>query len=174
MRRLIYILILVLAVVGCKTTDTSIEKVSTDTLVTRYNEVVNIRDSVVLRDSVITNERIVIRDSVVIILDTAGNVVGKERYRDVEKESNSEKYKDNEKHSSSDTAVSDSAYHSSENIEKEKETVKEEPNFIDRLSMTVGRFALGVILGVLACVVVYLVWKFIIRGRLPWKENGES
>ena len=174
MRRLVYILMVALALVGCKTTGTYIEKVSTDTIVTRYREVVNVRDSVVLRDSTVTNVKTVIRDSVVIILDAEGNVVGKERYRDVENESNSEKYKDNEKHSSNDTVVSDSAYHSSEDIENEKDTVSNDPDFVDRLSMTVGKFTLGIILGVLACVVLYLVWKFIIRRRLTWRRNGES
>lgn len=78
MKHLLLFLTLLLFLAACHTTKT----------VSKNSEVeVIFRDSVIIRDSIIyrhltaTIDSVVIRDSVIIIKDSAGNIVGKERYR---------------------------------------------------------------------------------------------
>ena len=172
-RYAIILVVLLLMLAGCNTTRTVSDKSHSDTLITHYKEVVNIRDSVILRDSTIYSEIVNIHDSVVLIVDDSGNVKCREHYKDVSRESAKENYRKDERYGDSITSKADSTHSSVK--DSDRQVVREEENlsWIDRLYLSVGKWislaALVIVIGFL----IWLVWK-ITKKYISWRRNGEN
>ena len=150
MKHYIYLLLAVIMFAACgssKRMDSSQKLVVKDS--------VNIRDSIVFKDSVMVRyeynliDSVKVRDSLVLVLDSQGNILSKERYRDTERNQKSNKNESiKQKQYGSKKLETDKRHDMDKNIQKE---VVEPPSH---------KWGVYVLTGLFICFILFITWYF--------------
>lgn len=149
MKHYIYLLLVMIlfAACGCHR---RIE--SSETLVTKDS--VNIRDSIIFKDSVMIRyeynliDSVKIRDSMVLVLDSQGNILSKERYRTTDRNRDSKKNEAVSKKELEGKYEMADGRHVVETTSN-KEEVKEPPNY---------KFVACIFAGIFIAVILFAIW----------------
>lgn len=151
MKKLLYLIIILMASGICLTSCRSIQYVPIDTKVLLKDSVI-MRDSLVIKEKTVHKDSTVYKDSTVLVVDTEGNVIRTELYR----------YRDSYKELSRDYSSLQAKYDSLLSV-KQKEVqvpypVEKKLSKWQSFKMDVGGIAIGVVVALLI-IIGWLIYK---------------